>query len=716
MKSVNPSHPMLLQDPGAHGRIGQLGLLSTHQSSLLASEQHTQENRKASGQACPLKACEQAEKAKGQRPQPGRGRPPATCADVEGVPRALGQPLLTLAENPPPRCYWGRSPRPREASAHSDHARAGRSGAAKGPLPTWRPPPHQALPRLPLGALEFPGAGAPRAPPEAGHLPFRAPPSAPAPTPTCSGRRPLTGSQHARSTLAARGRKGPLEPPGHAPTPPAGRASPGVSVRSRPGHTLPGRAPGPSPPGRRWGLEAAPSGFDPPPRPSAPGAHSQPHPPPPAFLARPLPGALPQPRSLTLRRGPSQQEARPRGRAESNWSRWLAAPSPEGAKLGSPSPTAPGCDGTPGLRGRCSRSTARESSRTCTSRPKAHRSETAGLPVNTLLQPAQRPSAPPQENTAERNPGRSPSTGAEWPEELGNRLSATPHNRPAGGWEDQPESGAARAGTAASAPNHRSPAPPARIRTTPADKQRVTRRARRRPAPAAAPSPSPAPFLPSGRPHRRPGGRAARPPAAGPGPGPGPARAQPCPAGGGPGTARSRARGGGGRIKRGPPVRQARLPGPLGAQRGAAGTKSRRPPPAGPARGGLCAGPRRAPRSRTRTARGGRRAAGVPPLARTHPARRGPSARPPTPLSRGRAPRPAPHLVCVGGGAPRRPAGPPAASSSAPPAPARAARPPARPAAGSARLGSPPRAPSASHSRPPGAILEACDVAPPAHP
>ena len=30
MKSVNPSHPMLLQDPGAHGRIGQLGLLCKH--------------------------------------------------------------------------------------------------------------------------------------------------------------------------------------------------------------------------------------------------------------------------------------------------------------------------------------------------------------------------------------------------------------------------------------------------------------------------------------------------------------------------------------------------------------------------------------------------------------------------------------------------------------------------------------------------------------
>ncbi|CAI9157428.1 unnamed protein product [Rangifer tarandus platyrhynchus] len=73
------------------------------------------------------------------------------------------------------------------------------------------------------------------------------------------------------------------------------------------------------------------------------GAHSQPHPPPPAFLARPLPGALPQPRSLTLGLSPSQQEAQPGRRAESNWPRWRAAPNLGGATLGSRRPPAPGC-------------------------------------------------------------------------------------------------------------------------------------------------------------------------------------------------------------------------------------------------------------------------------------------------------------------------------------------------------------------------------------
>lgn len=107
---------------------------TTHQSSLLASEQHRQKSHKA---------WKQTEKAKELRTEPGRGRPPTTCVYVGGVPRALGQPPLTLAEEPTSRCYWGRSPRPRgqrrprEASAHSDHSRA-----ARGQLPTWRPPPH----------------------------------------------------------------------------------------------------------------------------------------------------------------------------------------------------------------------------------------------------------------------------------------------------------------------------------------------------------------------------------------------------------------------------------------------------------------------------------------------------------------------------------------------------------------------------------------------
>lgn len=102
---------------------------TTHQSSLLASEQHRQKSHKAWKQA--------EEKAKELRPEPGRGRPPATCVCVGGVPRALGQPPLTLAGEPTSRCYWGRSPRPRgqrrprEASAHSDHSRA-----ARGQLPT----------------------------------------------------------------------------------------------------------------------------------------------------------------------------------------------------------------------------------------------------------------------------------------------------------------------------------------------------------------------------------------------------------------------------------------------------------------------------------------------------------------------------------------------------------------------------------------------------
>ena len=201
-----------------------------------------------------MKACEQAEeKAKGQRPQPGREKPPATCVYVGGVPRARGQPLLTLAKNPPPvgsPVLLGKKP---EASAHGDHSRA-----ARGPLPTWRPPPHQARPRLPLGALEFPGAGAPRAPPEAGHLPFRAPPSAP--TPTCSGGGPSqeasTHGAHWRRP-GGRARSSPqATPPPH----PPGRGSP--SAR---GLATPSRAarPGPSPPGQRWGLEAAPSRFNP---------------------------------------------------------------------------------------------------------------------------------------------------------------------------------------------------------------------------------------------------------------------------------------------------------------------------------------------------------------------------------------------------------------------------------------------------------------------
>ena len=267
-----------------------------------------------------------------------------------GVPRTRGQPLLTLAENPPPwvlQSLSGRSPRPRgprEASAHGDHSRA-----ARGPLPTWRPPPHQGRPRLPLepwNSQERERPGRPQRPATcpSGLLP-------PRPHPRAREAAPHRKQARTEHTGGAR-----AEGPARAPRPrphPTRRAGISWGSQSARGLATPSRAarPGPSPPGRRWGLEAAPSRFNPHPPTEraggggvggvAGGPHSQPHPPPPAFLARLLPGALPQPRSLTLRRGPSQQEAQPRRRAESNWPRWLAAPNPGRAKLGSGSPPSP---------------------------------------------------------------------------------------------------------------------------------------------------------------------------------------------------------------------------------------------------------------------------------------------------------------------------------------------------------------------------------------
>lgn len=262
-----------------------------------------------------------------------------------GVPRALGQPPSLSPENPL------RGATGEEAQGHggsAGHGRPVRTATTPGPQEASSPPggplptkPGPAFPCEPWNSHERERPGRPQRPATcpSGLLP-------PRPHPRARGGGPSqeTGTHrpHWRRP-GGRARSSPQAPP--PPHPPGRRLQGSLFAR---GQAAPSRAarPRPSPHGRRWGLEAAPSRFDPLPDRArgAGGAHSQPHPPPPAFLARPLPGALPQPRSLTLGRGPSQQEAQPRRRAESNWPRWLAAPNPGGARLGSRRPPAPDCE------------------------------------------------------------------------------------------------------------------------------------------------------------------------------------------------------------------------------------------------------------------------------------------------------------------------------------------------------------------------------------
>lgn len=197
------------------------------------------------GKPAPSKAVSRLRRPKGSDPQPGPGWRPSQppVRTWRAFPGHWGSPPHSR-ENPPPRCYWGRSPRPRRPVRHSDHSRA--AWGRKRPAPHLEATSHQARPRLPLGALEFRRAGS------APGAPRGRPPALPGSSLRAHTHVLGEAAPHRKQARTERPGGARAEGPARAPALPH-RTSPGVSGVSRPPAPAftPSRAarPGP-PPGR----------------------------------------------------------------------------------------------------------------------------------------------------------------------------------------------------------------------------------------------------------------------------------------------------------------------------------------------------------------------------------------------------------------------------------------------------------------------------------